>query len=233
MTPESELADYEGVTAVPGTATFLAEVLTPAVAGWFTGTAPAVATAGNTYVMRLADGSSYAKLRFTSIANSTANNAGQVTLEFAVQGSGATSFGGAQLLTVDLSTGAKSIDLNSGQVTTSDTDWDLRLEGYTIRVNGGASGSGAAGAFFSTTAFDDIAGATAPAIAYAADTFAGVFGPHKWYRYNILGDNRISPVFEVYLVRRGDTVWKLQVLNYYSATNAARHISFRYERISD
>jgi hypothetical protein len=111
MTPESELADYEGVTAVPGTATFLAEVLTPAVAGWFTG--------------------------------------------------------------------------------------------------------------------------TAPAIAYTADTFAGVFGPHKWYRYNILGDNRISPVFEVYLVRRGNTVWKLQVLNYYSATNAARHISFRYERISD
>ena len=72
---------------------------------------------------------------------------------------------------------------------------------------------------------------TAPQ-AYRSDTYAGVFGTSRWYKYNIAGDNRISPTFDVYLLKRGSSVYKVQITNYYSATDQPRHITFRYERIA-
>ena len=37
MTPATELADFDAVTTVPAGVTFSADVLTPAITGWFTG----------------------------------------------------------------------------------------------------------------------------------------------------------------------------------------------------
>ena len=234
MTPESEEADFVGVTSVPAAAVFTSDALTPAIAGWFTGTgATATADPAKAFLVRLADSVGYAKVRVTALQNPTAASAGTVTLEYAVQPTATSALGTTQTIQVDLSTGAKSIDLETGTITNSATDWDLRLEGYTIRVNGGVSGPGKGGAAAASGAFAEITTAKEADQAYRTDTYAGVFGSSRWYRYNIGGTgNRISPTFEVYLIKRGDKVYKLQILNYYNATNNPRFITFRYEQIA-
>lgn len=60
---------------------------------------------------------------------------------------------------------------------------------------------------------------------------ADVFTEQRWYRYNLAGDNRISPMYHVYLIKRDDAYYKLQITGYYSVTNAPRHITFRYQRL--
>ena len=233
MTADSEQADFDAVTSVPAGATFVEDVLTPAIAGWFTGTgASATADPARVFLVRLADSLAYAKVHVTSITGATATSAGQVTLEYAVQASPTAELGTSRTLTVDLSTGAKSIDLDAGAITTSATDWDLRLDGFTIRVNGGISGPGKGGAAASTGSYESITTAKTQDQAYQIDRYAGVFGTHRYYRYNIAGDNRISPTFDVYLIKRGSAVYKLQIIDYYNATGQPRHVAFRYKQIA-
>ncbi len=72
----------------------------------------------------------------------------------------------------------------------------------------------------------------APAVAYRADSYGGVFASAPWYRYNITGtDNQIWPTFNVYLVRRGDAVYKVQITGYYNATGTPRQITIRSARL--
>jgi hypothetical protein len=235
MTPASELPDFEAVTGTPAGASFTAEKLTPAIAGWYTGTgAAAVADPSKTFLLRLADNVTFAKVRVAALEAPSATAAGRVTLEFAVQPSPDARFGTTKTLVVDLTTaGAKSVDLKTAALATNDTDWDLRLEGFTIRVNGGVSGPGNAGATPGSGSFESIATASVVANAYKTDTYAGVFAAQPWYKYNIAGDNRISPTFNVYLLKRGSAVYRLQITGYYSATDEPRHISLRYAQIED
>jgi hypothetical protein len=233
MTAESELADFDAITSVPAGVTFVEDVLAPALSGWFTGAGvTAVADPTRSFLVRLADSVAYAKVHVTEIENPTATSAGSVTLEFAVQPSPTGALGATQTLTVDLSTGPVGVDLNTGAVTTSATDWDLQLSGFAIRVNGGVSGPGKGAVAAGTGTFASITTAKTADQAYQIDRFTGVFGAHPYYRYNILGDNRISPTFDVYLIRRGNAVYKLQVLSYYDPTSAPRYITFRYKQIA-
>ena len=80
-----------------------------------------------------------------------------------------------------------------------------------------------------TTELVSAASIPAAGSAWTADAFAA----SRWYRYNLAGDNRISPTFDVYLIRRGSAVYKLQVLDYYSDTGAPRNITFRYQQIAN
>jgi hypothetical protein len=233
MTPETEAEDFDTLATVPAGLNWMSEALTPAIVEWHTGSgASAAADPTRTYLVRLRDSLSYAKVRVVGLAAPTATSPAAVTLEFAVQASAAGALGAAQTLEVDLSTpGIKRVDLAAGAVTTSETAWDLALEGFDIRVNGGVSGPGKGGAALATTAFDETTTAVTAANAYRTDVYAGVFAAHRYYRYNIAGDHRISPTFDVYLVRRGSATYKLQVTGYYNGTGEARHIAFRWKRI--
>ena len=235
MTPESEQADFDAVTSVPAGATFVSDVLTPAISAWFTGTgASATADPARVFLVRLADSLSYAKVHVTGIAGASATSPGQVTLEYAVQASPTAALGTSRTLTVDVSTGAKSVDLDAGTITTSATDWDLRVDGFTILVNGGISGPGKGGAAVGTGSYEAITTAKTQDQAYQIDRYTGVFGTNRYYRYNIDANNpnRISPTFDVYLIKRGSAVYKLQIVNYYNATNQPRHVAFRYKQIA-
>lgn len=232
MTPESEQSDFDAVTAVPAGLTWQSDVLSPAITGWFTGSGvSAAADTTKNWLVRLADSSSFAVVRVKALTSPTATAAGSVTLEYRLQPSAAAALGAAQTITVDLATGAKRLDLNTGAVTTDAGAWDLQLEGFTIRVNGGISGNGKGGAATTTTAFADHSTAVTTANAYRIDAYAGVFGSNRYYRYNIAGDHRISPTFDVYLVRRGSVTYKLQITGYYGPTGTARQITFRWARL--
>jgi hypothetical protein len=230
LTAESELADFESVTSVPANATFSSDVLTPAMSGWYTGSASAaVADPNKVFLVRLSDGVSYAKVHVTSLTPSGSVFT-TVVLEYAVQSSATAAFGPTQ--TITLRSQQPQVDLNIGSETSSLTDWDIRLEGTTLLVNGGVSGGGSAAVADASTSFASTTTAVTQPQAYRQDRYAGVFGSSPWYKYNLAGDNRITPTFDVYLLKRGSTVYKLQVLNYYSAAGASRNITFRYQQIA-
>jgi hypothetical protein len=58
-----------------------------------------------------------------------------------------------------------------------------------------------------------------------------VFDAHPWYRYNLDGGHQIWPTYDVFLIRRGDAVYKVQLTSYYGATGDSRQITFRYARL--
>lgn len=234
MTADNQKAAFDAVTSVPATATFTSDVMTPAISAFYTGAGTsAIADPSRVFLVRLSDSLSFAKVHVTSLASPTATSAGKVTIEYAVQSSSSAALGAVQTMTIDLTTaGAKSVDLNTGALTTNASDWDLRFDGFTIRVNGGVSGPGKGAVAVASTSFAATTSASTQPESYKTDTYAGVFGTSKYYRYNIAGDNRISPTFDVYLLKRGSIVYKLQILDYYNATGTARYITFRYKQIA-
>lgn len=241
FTAENQLAAFEGVTAaqIPGDGSFAGDSLAPAIAGWFTGSgAQATANTGRTWILRRGSPTAtLGKLHVTSIRNASAQNAGQVGFEFALQPAPGAAFGAVVQDTVDVRNGPVYYDLASGTETTVTGAWDLRFSGFEIRSNGGVSGSGSVQAVpDNTTPFatiDAAYAATAPLVAYRRDAFSGVFTSKPWYKYNITGtDNQIWPTFNVYLVKRGSEVYKVQLISYYATDGTSRQITVRYARLS-
>jgi hypothetical protein len=243
LTPESELAAFEGVTAaaIPAASAFQADTLAPAISGWSTGTPGSGAvtpTAGRAWILR--EGTStviLGKFQVTAISGNAAAGPTSVTFEYALQPAPGQPFGAVQSRTVTLTPGAPVyFDLSSG-AEGSPASWDLRFEGWTIRLNSGVSGSGTLRAVLDTsTPFASIdAGyaATAPAQAFRGDAYSGVFAGNPWYRYNITGtDNQIWPTYNVYLVRRGTAVFRVQLTGYYGPGGQSRQITVRYARLT-
>jgi len=240
MTPANQLAAFEAVTSatIPASTSFVADVLNPAISGWFAGTgASATAVPTKSWIVRRTAGGSVilAKFRVTSIAGATATSAGNVTVEYAIQPAMGAAFGPVQTRTIDMSASPVFLDLATGPVS-STSAWDLRLSGREIRVNGGVSGTGGVSAVVDESMpFAQITAqyaSFAPAVAYRADSFGGVFVTSPWYQYNITGtDNQIWPNFNVYLVKRGETVYKVQIISYYGPTGTARQITLRSSRV--
>lgn len=232
MTSESERPDFEAVTSVPPGAAFESDVLTPAITGWYTGTgAGAAADTTKSWLVRLADSTSFALLRVRGINGANASNPGIVTLEYRLQTSAAAALGPVQTFDVLSSAGIQRVDLNAGTLSSNATAWDIAVDGFNIRVNTGISGAGKAGAATNAAAFAATTTAVTAANAYRPDAYAGVFGSSRFFRYNIAGDHRISPTFDVYLIRRGSRTYKLQITGYYNETGQSRQITFRWAEL--
>lgn len=241
FTAANQLAAFESITAaqIPGDGAFSGDSLAPAIAGWFTGSGAQVApnTTRSWILRRGSPTATLGKLHFTSIRNASAQNAGLIGFEFALQPAAGAAFGAAVQDTVDVRNGAVYYDLTNRAETTVTGPWDLRFSGFEIRSNGGVSGSGSVMAVpDNTTPFatiDAAYAATAPLVAYKRDAFSGVFTSKAWYKYNITGtDNQIWPTFNVYLVRRGSEVYKVQLISYYATDGTSRQITVRYARLS-
>lgn len=240
MTPASELAEFDSVTAgAAATAAFSSDELTTAITGWYAGSgAAATIVAGRSWIVR--EGSPTAilgKIRILSISGASATAMGTVQLEYAVQPSAGAAFNTTDTLEFAVGTEPIYVDLTTGAVTSS-ANWDLQFAGWTIRVNSGVSGSGTVRAVLdATTSYEDITNtyaATAPAQAYSTDAFRGVFATKPWYRYNLTGtDNQIWPTFNVYLVRRAGVLFKVQLVSYYGPGGATRQITIRYQRLEN
>lgn len=235
MTPAGEKATFDSLTRTPSGATFVSDQLTPAVSGIYRGSGTtATASPDSVFFVRYADSTGFAKVHVTALTTPTAASPGTVTIEYTLAGNADAAFGATRTAQIDVASGAKNFDLNTGQVTTSATDWELRFDGYTVRVNGGASGPGkSAAAKITDFTFATATPASTVANAYRADVYAGIFNTARYYRYNLAGDNRISPTFDVYLIRRGTRTYKLQIINYYSATGSPRVVTFRYAQLSE
>jgi hypothetical protein len=240
MTPENQLPFFDsvGTADIPAAASFVSDQLATAISGWYTGTgAAATVTPSRAWLLR--EGTTtvtLGKFVVTQIAGATAANPGSVTFQYAVQAAPGGAFGATQTVTVSTAAGPVYFDLATGAVSTS-ADWDIQFDGWNIRLNSGVSGSGTTRALLDVgTPFANIDAAytaTAPAQAFRADSYSGAFSQNPWYRYNITGtDNQIWPTYNVYLVRRGSAVYRVQLTGYYSSTGAPRNITVRYSRIA-
>jgi hypothetical protein len=239
LDPEAELADFEAITLadVPSDEeAWQSDALAPAIDGWYSydfQTHTISAEPEAVYAVRTASGEAFAKFHVTEIADAGRSHAGTVTFRYALQPSAGAPFDSTRTETLDLSQGDVYWDLESGAAVDASAEWDLLFQGYDIRVNGGVSGDGEAGALLMGQPFDDVTDASgAPARIYAGDAFGGVFDGEPWYRYNIQGQNQIWPTYDIYLIQRGDAVYKVQVVNYYGPTGDSRQITFRYELLS-
>ncbi len=236
MTPQAEASDFAAVTAgsIPAAGAFVADRLVPAIAGWSSAGGAAATAVDRTFLLRRRTDAGFAKVRVTGIQNPTAATPGRVTLEYALQPAATAPLAATRTVTVDVpATGGVNIDLDAGAVAAAGAPWDLRFEGYTMRVNGGVSGTGGAGAANTTGAFAAITTASIEARAYATDRFSGIFSAHPWHKYNLQGDHRISPTFDVFLIRRGSDVYKVQMTDYYGPAGEVRRISVRYEQLAN
>jgi hypothetical protein len=240
MTPANQLAAFDAVTntAVPSASLFVADALNPAISGWFTGTGSAavIAPSRSWIVRRTTGGVLLAKFRVTAFT-ATASGVSSITVESAIQPLTGAAFGAVATRTLDLSSGPVYLDLANGTVA-STAAWDLKFSGFDIRINGGVSGTGGVSAVLDeSTPFTQITStyaASAPPVAYKADAYGGVFVTSPWYRYNITGtDNQIWPNFNVYLIKRGETVYKVQIISYYSASGTPRQITVRTSRVAE
>jgi len=226
-----------GMARVPATPDdWQSDALAPAIEGWYaydSATHIVSAAPEKVWKIRTSDGA-FAKLHVIDIADAAQAHAGRVTIEFAVQDAPGSPLGAAQTATLDASGGGRVyFDLLRAEVTDA-SDWDIAIEGYDIRINGGVSGGGGAGAVLADESFDEMTDASdAPAEVYAGDAFGGVFDEHPWYRYNLEGNHQIHPTFDVYLVRRGDDVYKVQLVSYYGPTGDTRQITFRYALLTE
>jgi hypothetical protein len=239
FTADGNLAAFTTATAAiapADPAAWKADSLAPAITGWWKydlATHVVAADSTKVFYVRTAEGTAYAKLRVVGLADAQRTHAGKVTLEYAVQPSATAPLGETRRATVDVSGGRVYFDLLAGAVSTA-ADWDVALEGYDLRVNGGASGGGQAGAVAATESFGSIANAAAPpATVFKGDSYGGIFKTRPWYRYNLTGaDHQVWPTFNVYLLKRGSTLYKLQVTSYYGPAAEPRRITLRYAKLA-
>ncbi len=242
LTAAGERAAFDAVTAtaIPAESQFLSESLNARINGWFTGTgAAAQANSARSFVVirsRVLPVPLYGKFRVTNIAGATASAAGSVTFEYTMQAVSNGTLPAVRTATVTAGASPVYFDLVAGVVSSAAGTWDVRFEGFLIRVNSGASGgAGHLVAPPQDVPFASLDLATMRAIpnsAFGQDALGGPFGARPWYEYNVTGsDLQIWPNFNVYLVKKGTAVYKVQLTGYYDVTGKARVISIRSARL--
>lgn len=239
FTPEAQLAPFLSATAALAPAAadqWAADALAPALSGWWSYNATShvvSADPSRVFLVRTAEGTGFAKIHVIGLADAQRTHAGKVTFEYAVQTTAGGAMGPTRQATVDVAGGRVYFDLLTHAVSTA-ANWDLAFEGFDIRVNGGVSGTGQGGVVAATAAFGAITSASEPpAAAFRTDSYGGVFKARPWYKYNLTGtDHQIWPNFNVYLLKRGSALYKVQFTSYYGPAGETRRITLRYAKLA-
>jgi len=241
FTAENQQAVFDGVglSDVPASNLFVEDGLVPNPASWFFFN-PAISTLSadpsQAWKAQLGSGG-YAVFRVSAL---TLDGSGQalatVTFEWRVQSSGGT-LGPVEQLTVDVSQGPAFVDFNTGAtVAQTGCDWDATIgPSFLLDVNAACS----VGTFpldvnedFTTIATADDAPAYGGFVSGIAGAFPSDFDDNRSpFRYNLQGGNLLWPTFNVYLVRVGTRVFKIQLIDYYSATGQSGFPTFRYAEV--
>ena len=121
------------------------------------------------------------------------------------------------------------------------TEWDIALQGTTIRVNSGTSGPGDGAAYVAEAAFEEVTEVDVDQLEPdASDALAIPTGSgNGWYNYNANGNNVVRPIPGRTIVVRtadGDGYAKIRIVSYYegapsdpAASDAeSRHYTFDY-----
>lgn len=196
------------------------------------------------YLIRSAEGDSYARLRVTDFTFPTRTGEGitSFNLAFDVQPGGQVTFTGTATFTgsIPAEGGERCFDFDTNATVdcASSNAWDIVLgfSGRTLylRTNSGPSGPGAGGAFGPfdwtdlaayTSATTDTEGAPL-ASRYSADSTGGVFVGSSWYAYGMAGGHQLWPNYRVYLIDvdandDSSAVYAVQITGYYGDSHGS------------
>ena len=127
------------------------------------------------------------------------------------------------------------------QAPQNSTDWDLAVQRFQIKINGGMSGSaGAEATVVEGVTFDGMT--QAPQASYITDqpdsadddpdpdyAFAKL-GP--WYTYNVM-THLLTPKDQVYVLRSATgTYYKMQMTAYYDKAGSSGYPTFRWKAVT-
>ena len=239
FTPADGEAAFEAVTeAHIAGATFTEDGLIEDVSGpWFRFSPQAgtlVANPGAAWRVRAADGG-FALFRVAALQMAGQAPLG-LTVEYRHQPESGT-LGATGSVAVSFAQGPAHIDLSTGTIVQpAGCNWDVRVTPqFGIEFNAACSaGSFPMDATEDFTAVTTASGAPAygpflatisGAIPNAIEDASGIF----WY--NIEGNNRLWPTYNVFLVRRGEAVYKVQVTDYYNTSGASGFPTIRFQRL--
>ncbi|NUP10386.1 MAG: hypothetical protein HOW73_30415 [Polyangiaceae bacterium] len=128
-------------------------------------------------------------------------------------------FEGATPLDVAVESGPTFVDLDGPAVVDETDDWELRFEGVDIHTNGGASGDGQSKAFGPLSAETFLTDSVPSDLPFMiVDEPGGAFV--DWYAYDGTAHALYSR-YHVIGVRRGDELFKIQILGYYGEEEGA------------
>lgn len=243
LTPDDADTAFEAVTAasIAGVVFREADLVEDAGRTWFqfnplAGTI--VANPASVWKLREAEGGSHALLRVSGMQMGGANlmDLLAVTIQYRRQAAGG-SLGSLTTLSVPVANGAAYVDLSSGAIVDgTGCGWDLRIDPEIhIEVNA-ACGAGTFPmddneTFASATRADNapqyggFLSTISGAVPNSIDDATGLF----WY--NIQGNNRLWPTYNVFLIEDGGDIYKLQVTDYYSATGTPGQLTLRFEQL--
>lgn len=235
LTVDNTLAAFDAVRAssIPGDNQFTTDRLTENKYGYLNlGGAPTV-NAANYWKVKTSSGA-YALVRISAITL-PGNALTAVIVESRMQTG--TTVGAVQTLNVTFS-GAASINLATNSVVTANgCNWDIRINPTTFEMitnaacNVGTYPGGSSPTFSNATSASD-----APQYPLFVAQLTGTI-PNSVtdlsapFRYNLAGTMRLHPSFNIYLIKVGTKVYKLQVINYYNASGASGYPTIRAARI--
>ena len=246
FTPANQLPAFDSVDAsrIPPDSAFAAESLAANPFGWLAfGAAGPEADPSQAWKVRRAAGGGFAVFRTTALvfAGSTPQTAtlDSVTVQWRYQPDSG-SLGAVQTVVIPAGSDTNALDFATGALSPpSGCGWDLEANAdFTLTVNGGACAVGTYPLDASEN-FDSLTSASG-APAYGA-FLAGLSGPIPYstslddpsgaFLYDLAGDHRLSPTFNIYLIKVGTSVYKLQVTGYYNATGTSGYPTIRFAKI--
>lgn len=159
-----------------------------------------------------------------------------ITVESRLQNDGV--LGAPQTLTASPGGAPVSISLTANTtVTPSGCNWDVQVnpQSFDMTVNAACNAGTFPGASAPTFANATAAGDAPEYAGYLAAMTGPIpnsfTSPSAPFSYNLEGTNRLHPTFNIYLIKTGARVYKLQIVNYYGSAGESAHPTIRYARI--
>jgi len=240
FTPSNQLPAFAAVSAadIPGAGSFAAEDLGPDYASWFRFdpfSNGLVANPQAAWRLVRAGGSGSALVRVARMV-ATQTTLDSVTFEWRL-GDQSGVLGTAQQLTIGTTGGLNAVDLGAASaVASSGCGWDVSAEvTFLVNINSGCG----TGTFpldvsedFTTVSRADDAPEYGPFLARISGPIPSSFSTASApFLYDLAGDRRLSPTFNIYLIKVGTAVYKVQLTGYYSDTGVSGYPTVRYARI--
>ncbi len=232
---------FEAVTAadIPPASSFVEDGLAPDPgASWFRfdfRTGSLVANPGAAWKVRESSGRGFAVFRVAALEMEGERPVG-ATVEYRRHDPNGT-LGAPRTLSADLRRGPAFLGFQDGPAASpAGCGWDIAVTpDLTIQVNADCG----AGTFPLDPAEDFTALARAgdaPDYGGFLAVVGGAFpstvdnaGGHFWY--NIQENSRMWPTYNVFLVRTGEGIYKVQMTGYYDATGTSGHPTLRFQRL--
>ena len=206
----------------------------------------------NGWLVRSAEGDSYARMQVNGIDFPTRTmppeGVKSFQIDFDVQPAAQATFTGTATFTGSIpgTGGEVCFDFDSDATVGCDTaTWDVKLgfvgRDFYLRTNSGPSGDGDGGAFgpFEWTELETYTNATLSdggqdiTHHYEADSSGGIFTNSLWYAYSLQGNHKLWPNYRVYLIDTDSTddaspIYAMQVTGYYNDSGESGHPAIRW-----